>query len=428
MKKNNKKGFTIVELVIVIAVIAILAAVLIPTFSGIVKKANIANDTAVAKNLNTAAISAQADTFDEALTAAQESGYLVANLNAKSDKCYFVWEDDTDQFLLYNLKDRKIIYSNTTVTGDPDASWCFAINNPADEAAVKAVWNAVTFKTLVADINDLSSVLAAGGNIYFDESLVLNSNHLLKIDSTATINLGNSSLNTSGIVETVTQTEAPIQIEATGNVTLNGGHIASASEAFNLDNRLVKFALLARVGSNLTINDTVFDNAAYNAQMKFESTAVLNNVVIKATKSGLDTRYDAQVTLNNVTINMFDSSFNDGYGTWVWSCNSAHDDTKNAKVIINSGTYTRESITHGVNYGGLHSCGGSIEVNGGTFTANDNKYFSLTHSCGEIVIKGGTFGGKTFGSTDFTKSYIESLCVGSCTVTQNADGSFTITK
>lgn len=39
MKKLNKKGFTIVELVIVIAVIAILAAVMIPTFSGIIEKA-----------------------------------------------------------------------------------------------------------------------------------------------------------------------------------------------------------------------------------------------------------------------------------------------------------------------------------------------------------------------------------------------------
>ena len=37
--KKSKKGFTIVELVIVIAVIGILAAVLIPTFSGIVEKA-----------------------------------------------------------------------------------------------------------------------------------------------------------------------------------------------------------------------------------------------------------------------------------------------------------------------------------------------------------------------------------------------------
>ena len=40
MNKMNKKGFTIVELVIVIAVIAILAGVLIPTFGGIIDKAN----------------------------------------------------------------------------------------------------------------------------------------------------------------------------------------------------------------------------------------------------------------------------------------------------------------------------------------------------------------------------------------------------
>ena len=37
---RDRKGFTIVELVIVIAVIAILAAVLIPTFSNVISKAN----------------------------------------------------------------------------------------------------------------------------------------------------------------------------------------------------------------------------------------------------------------------------------------------------------------------------------------------------------------------------------------------------
>ena len=39
MKNNKKKGFTIVELVIVIAVIGILSAVLIPTFSNVTKNA-----------------------------------------------------------------------------------------------------------------------------------------------------------------------------------------------------------------------------------------------------------------------------------------------------------------------------------------------------------------------------------------------------
>ena len=40
MKNTKKKGFTLVELVIVIAVIAILAAVLIPTFSNVIERAN----------------------------------------------------------------------------------------------------------------------------------------------------------------------------------------------------------------------------------------------------------------------------------------------------------------------------------------------------------------------------------------------------
>ena len=41
MRNTNKKGFTIVELVIVVAVIAILAAVLIPTFSSIIDRADL---------------------------------------------------------------------------------------------------------------------------------------------------------------------------------------------------------------------------------------------------------------------------------------------------------------------------------------------------------------------------------------------------
>ena len=53
MKNLKKKGFTIVELVIVIAVIAILSAVLIPTFSNLIKKANLANDQSMIRNMNT---------------------------------------------------------------------------------------------------------------------------------------------------------------------------------------------------------------------------------------------------------------------------------------------------------------------------------------------------------------------------------------
>ncbi|MBE7080424.1 MAG: prepilin-type N-terminal cleavage/methylation domain-containing protein [Clostridiales bacterium] len=47
MKKMNKKGFTIVELSIVIAVIAILAAILVPSFSGLIGQSK---DTAAKEN------------------------------------------------------------------------------------------------------------------------------------------------------------------------------------------------------------------------------------------------------------------------------------------------------------------------------------------------------------------------------------------
>ena len=55
---NKKKGFTIVELVIVIAVIGILSAVLIPTFSGLVNKAK---ETALQEGLANAYTAYAAD-------------------------------------------------------------------------------------------------------------------------------------------------------------------------------------------------------------------------------------------------------------------------------------------------------------------------------------------------------------------------------
>ena len=53
MRKTKRSAFTIVELVIVIAVIAILSAVLIPTFGAIIKNANVAADQSAAATLTT---------------------------------------------------------------------------------------------------------------------------------------------------------------------------------------------------------------------------------------------------------------------------------------------------------------------------------------------------------------------------------------
>ena len=46
MKKHNRKGFTLMEMLIVVAIIAILIAVAIPTFSNALSKAKLATDEA----------------------------------------------------------------------------------------------------------------------------------------------------------------------------------------------------------------------------------------------------------------------------------------------------------------------------------------------------------------------------------------------
>ncbi len=76
MRNSKVKGFTLVELIVVIAIIAILAAILVPNMLGYIKNSRFSQADANAKNVHTAATAAIAQAYAD--------GKLGVSANASS--------------------------------------------------------------------------------------------------------------------------------------------------------------------------------------------------------------------------------------------------------------------------------------------------------------------------------------------------------
>lgn len=114
-KLNHKKAFTVVELVIVIAIIAVLAAVLIPTFAGLIHSANVSSDKSLVKNLNTAlradeVLNGSNSNIDRALGVSLENGYNIEKLTPTSQGNEIVWDEVNNQFAL--IKGDQVLYAD----------------------------------------------------------------------------------------------------------------------------------------------------------------------------------------------------------------------------------------------------------------------------------------------------------------------------
>ena len=129
MVKKLKRAFTITELVIVIAVIAILAAVLIPTFTSLINKANQSSDQSAVRNMNLALQNAEVDgeleTLSEALAILEEAGMNAQNYSTLVKNTAFVWVRSINRVLYVNTKDYSVIYPEEykTMTFDWSEAW-----------------------------------------------------------------------------------------------------------------------------------------------------------------------------------------------------------------------------------------------------------------------------------------------------------------
>ena len=112
MKQTKKRtGFTVVELVIVIAVVAVLAAVMIPVFSGIIDTANLSNDTSLVANINKI-LAAEKILLNRGANDAVEVRKFVKENGLKLET------KTKGQYLWYDVANNQVVLAGITEDGD----------------------------------------------------------------------------------------------------------------------------------------------------------------------------------------------------------------------------------------------------------------------------------------------------------------------
>ena len=135
-KNLKKKGFTLVELVIVVAVIAVLSAILIPTIGCFVEQAKETNDMATVRLLNAALIEDGAEndapkTMSEVIAVMDEKGYGIEKLTPRSSGD-ILWDSVNNRFLLRREKDNETLYQDNTKAVSKDYNLWRVAKNQAD--------------------------------------------------------------------------------------------------------------------------------------------------------------------------------------------------------------------------------------------------------------------------------------------------------
>ena len=254
MKRTNKKGFTIVELVIVIAVIAILAAVLIPNISKLVRKANESNDASLAKNMNTLltmdeAENGKATNMYDVLIALENGGFKLSTLNPRASGNVFAWDKANNQ-IVYLSKD-KILFQAKEVKNNGDL---YITTRDADTFNTFPGYSFYLVQDLTADVT-----LSEGSNL----------------------DTGEFTLN--GDVSCTTNKDVDIRGKINGTLTVNSnaGKITNYSivDSVVIENTAKTSYHERGQVKTFTINDTL------KGKVVFENSAYVKTLVQKNTKT-----------------------------------------------------------------------------------------------------------------------------------------------
>lgn len=284
---NKNKGFTLTEMIIVIAVIAILAAVLIPTFIGISNKAKLSADVQSAKNATTLAAN-ETDIQKIYNAVSKEEVNKIDLFKTEYAKC-FAYEVNSKSFVLLN--DKYEIIENDTVKNQTKIDiWLFAKDNSAVSNAEKLTsYDSVSyflvdnysgnfaFSNLVGFSTGDSTLT---GNVYYGEASAITTNATVEIagniNGKVYINAPSADFNQKGYIK-------QLDIKAVkGN-------------SFNVNGRIGEVSISQgrlAVAQNAYVSKVVVPTSAVSNAVKVETKGFIDNLKVDNTEAVEQIKYN----------------------------------------------------------------------------------------------------------------------------------------
>lgn len=360
MKRTNRKGFTTVELVIVIAVIAILAAVLIPTFVSLINKANQSSDIQAARAMDTALqteSAAKAPTeLEEVIEILDAAGFNVDSLQPITKDCTFYWSLTLNKILLINDAEGNILYPNKVDAKPTDSQNLMDGKGhiKAEVSGASGVMEAISGglgATLTDNIDDLNSITVnVGDDVAVDlgGKTVTAAERQPGVDHQYAFNVYGTLTLTNGVIDA-----RGVEVRSGGKLIIGEGVTIKAADNNG------GAAIYLYPGAEVVINGGTFTAEACKDELTGGS------VVLNA---------GGKLTINGGT---FTSNVNGPYVV----------NHQGGETIINDGVF---NASRGV----VCATAGTLTINGGTFKKTSDlgsSYVVYAGGSGVVNVKGGSF-------------------------------------
>jgi len=243
MKRFFKKGFTLVELVVVIAIIAILSGVGVAVYIGVTNKAKASADSQVITQLNLklkadrASAEGANENCYEAYLDAREIGFDLNLLKPQTNDAQYVWDEENDLFAV--VKGDEIIAQdkNTNLTNNVTKRWIFVNSINSNETRSQYLTsdsykdNVNVISGFDAGSNELISSVTYSRNTTSGQSVLLRTNSNKTV---VTINSKLDSVTHFGkakevLVESVAPHSYIEKGSVLGNINLKNGRVVLES-------------------------------------------------------------------------------------------------------------------------------------------------------------------------------------------------------